>query len=101
MPKRQLIKRHLNYLSYEFGQEEFSPAAMQMKLETSLEHRMWATRMAKHVMEMNTHLQTRLLDLMQSGLLRSTSTEIDSPPTKKRETRMFDESPPFQGEEQP
>ncbi|VVA21756.1 PREDICTED: WD [Prunus dulcis] len=82
-------------------EEEFSPAAMQMKLETSLEHRMWATRMAKHVMEMNTHLQTRLLDLMQSGLLRSTSTEMDSPPTKKRETRMFDESPPFQGEEQP
>ncbi|KAI7984831.1 hypothetical protein LOK49_LG14G01151 [Camellia lanceoleosa] len=34
-------------------------AAMEMMVETSLEGEAWATRMGKHLMEMNKHLQTR------------------------------------------
>ncbi|WCJ36239.1 Transducin/WD40 repeat-like superfamily protein [Euphorbia peplus] len=65
-----------------FEMEEGStPAALQMKLETSINHRMWATRMTKHVMEMNKHLQTRLVDLMQTRLLRDT--ENDSATARK------------------
>lgn len=84
----------------ELEQKAWGPSATQMKLETSIEKRMWATRMAKHVMEMNKHLQSRLLDLMQSRFLRST--EIDSPPTtktKKRKTLMGVDSPSLQDEE--
>lgn len=53
-------------------------AALQMKLETSMENRLWAIRMTKHVMEINKHLQTRLLDLTQCRLLRpdSASTQM-------------------------
>ncbi|KAI9108783.1 hypothetical protein K1719_020088 [Acacia pycnantha] len=43
--------------------------AMQMKVETSIENRVWATKMAKHVMEINKYLQSCLLDLMQQRLL--------------------------------
>lgn len=62
-------------LDLEHGRTE---AAIQMKLETSMENRLWATRMTKHVMEINKHLQTRLLDLMQCRLLRpdSASTQM-------------------------
>lgn len=66
----------------EFEQKEQTPAAMQMKVETCTENRIWATRMTKHVMEMNKHLQSRLLDLMQFRLLWPT--EIDSSSSKKR-----------------
>ncbi|XP_024171419.1 protein ROOT INITIATION DEFECTIVE 3 [Rosa chinensis] len=79
-------------------EKEYTPASMEMKLEQSLEERTWATRMANHVMDMNRHLQSRLLDLMQSSFLLSGSTEMDSPSTKKRKTLML-ESPPLQEEE--
>ncbi|KAH7528249.1 hypothetical protein FEM48_Zijuj05G0052500 [Ziziphus jujuba var. spinosa] len=75
-------------------EKSWTPAAMQMKVETSVEKRMWATKMAKHVMEMNKHLQSRLLDLMQSRLLWST--EIDSSTPKKRKKLMAVESAPLQ-----
>lgn len=83
----------------QFGQKEHTPASMEMKLEQRLEHRTWATRMAKHVMDMNRHMQSRLLDLMQSGFLWSRSTEMDSPSTKKRKTLTF-KSPPLEEEEE-
>ena len=47
------------------GQREQTPAMMQMKLEKSIDDRMWVTSMTKHVMEMNKDLQSRLLDIMQ------------------------------------
>ena len=59
-----------------------------MKLETSIENRMWTTRMTKHVMEMSKHLQSRLLDLMQNRLLLS----ADSTATKKRKKTMLESS---------
>lgn len=59
-----------------------------MKLETSIENRMWAARMTKHVMEMNKHLQSRLLDLMQNRLLLSSK----STTTRKRKKAMLDNS---------
>lgn len=45
-------------------------AAMEMKLETCLEGRMRATKMVKHVMEMNRHLQSHLLGLARPIHLR-------------------------------
>ncbi|KAG6634969.1 hypothetical protein CIPAW_11G009300 [Carya illinoinensis] len=63
-------------------EKEQTLAAMQMKVETCTENRMWATRTTKHVMEMNKHLQSRLLDLMQCRILWQT--EIDSSTSKKR-----------------
>ncbi|KAI7986564.1 hypothetical protein LOK49_LG14G01139 [Camellia lanceoleosa] len=48
-------------------------AAMEMMVETRLESEAWATRMGKHVMEMNKHLQSRLLDMMQCRLLQQPS----------------------------
>ena len=66
-----------------------------MKLETSIENRMWAARMTKHVMEMNKHLQSRLLDLMQNRLLLS----ADSTAARKRKRAML-ESSRIQEEEQ-
>ncbi|KAL6175026.1 hypothetical protein ACLB2K_051669 [Fragaria x ananassa] len=81
-------------------EKEHTPASMEMKLERSLEERMWATRMANHVMDMNRHLQSRLLDLMQSNFLLSRSTEMDSPPRKKRKTTLMSENPPLQEVEQ-
>ena len=101
------IYKHLFiFLNEKFGQKGWTPAAMQMKVETSMENRMWAMKMAKHVMEMNRHLQSRLLDLMQSRLLWSK--ESNSPNTKKREKLMNmvlespsnSEGPTFQGEDQ-
>ncbi|GMY15092.1 protein ROOT INITIATION DEFECTIVE 3-like [Fagus crenata] len=75
-----------------------TPEAVQMKVETCIENRMWATRMTKHVMEMNKHLQTRLLDLMECRMFWPT--EIDIPTSKKREIIKF-ESSLLQGEEKP
>ncbi|KAF3436857.1 hypothetical protein FNV43_RR19610 [Rhamnella rubrinervis] len=84
-------------------EKAWTPSAMQMKVETSVEKRLWATRMAKHVMEMNKHLQSRLLDLMQSRFLWSTA--IDSPTTttttttKRRKKLVGVESSCLQDEE--
>ncbi|KAF5476578.1 hypothetical protein F2P56_003315 [Juglans regia] len=78
-------------------EKEQTPAAMQMKVETCIENRMWATRMTKHVMEMNKHLQSRLLDLMQCRLLWPT--EIDSTTSKK--TKKLKVESILQGAEEP
>ncbi|XP_022994395.1 protein ROOT INITIATION DEFECTIVE 3-like [Cucurbita maxima] len=47
---------------------EGTSAAIQMKVDTRLQSRMWASRMTKQVMEMNNHLQSQLLDMMQTRL---------------------------------
>ncbi|KAL9375498.1 hypothetical protein Peur_032377 [Populus x canadensis] len=80
---------------FEMEQEQ-TPAAMQMKVETSMDHRTWARRMTNHVMEMNRHLQSRLLDLMQTRLLLAT--ENDSPTTGKSK-KLKIESPPLEQQE--
>ncbi|PIA63831.1 hypothetical protein AQUCO_00201277v1 [Aquilegia coerulea] len=49
-------------------EQDRTPEAIQMKVDTIVERRLWATSMAKHVTEMNKHLRSRLLDLMQSRL---------------------------------
>ncbi|RDX64740.1 Protein ROOT INITIATION DEFECTIVE 3, partial [Mucuna pruriens] len=52
------------------AQKAYVPVAMtiQMKVETSIENRVWATSMAKHVMVINKQLQSQLLDLIQRRL---------------------------------
>ncbi|PON77335.1 Guanine nucleotide-binding protein, beta subunit [Parasponia andersonii] len=82
------------------SQKEWTPAAMQMKVETSIENRIWAMKMAKHVTEMNRHLQSRLLDLMETRFLWSR--ETDSATTKRRkkpsvENRCDNNGPPSMG----
>lgn len=79
----------------ECNQQEQTPAAMQMKVETSIDSRAWATRMTKHVMEMNKHLQSRLLDLMQIRLFWATEND---PPTTRKNKKLKIESPPLQQE---
>lgn len=74
----------------ELGQKKQTPAAMQVKVETCIENRMWATRMTKHVMEMNKHLQSRLLDLMECRFFWST--QIESPTSKKRKMLKVESS---------
>ncbi|CAL5444452.1 unnamed protein product [Camellia sinensis] len=59
-----LLKQQI--LELETGE---TTAAMEMMVETRLESEAWATRMGKHVMEMNKNLQSRLLDMMQCQLL--------------------------------
>ncbi|CAH1423206.1 unnamed protein product [Lactuca virosa] len=49
---------------------ERTPEALQLKVETNVENRLWITNMTKHVIEMNSHLQSRLLDLTQLRLLQ-------------------------------
>ncbi|KAK6924692.1 hypothetical protein RJ641_009018, partial [Dillenia turbinata] len=73
-----------------------TPAAVQMKLETGIENRLWATRMAKHVMEMNKHLQSRLLDMMQCRLLLSKDAESS---TARQKKKLKVESSPLLSEE--
>lgn len=51
-------------------QVERTPEALQLKVETNVENRLWITNMTKHVIEMNSHLQSRLLDLTQIRLLQ-------------------------------
>ncbi|GAV56525.1 WD40 domain-containing protein, partial [Cephalotus follicularis] len=77
-----------------------TPAAMQMKVETSIDNRIWATQMTKHVMEMNKHLQSRLLDLMQCQLLWPRPTDIDSLTAEKKKKKLKIGSPPLQEQEQ-
>ncbi|KAK9066416.1 hypothetical protein SSX86_013738 [Deinandra increscens subsp. villosa] len=42
---------------------ERTPEALQLKVETNHESKLWINSMAKRVMEINDHLQSRLLDL--------------------------------------
>lgn len=66
-------------------QTEGTSAAIQMKVETSLERRMWASRMTKQVMEMNNHLQSRLLDMMRIRLFGPA--RINSSSKKRKDER--------------
>jgi pre-rRNA-processing protein IPI3 len=48
--------------------QERSPEAVQMKVETSVENRMWATSMIKHLIKVNKSLRSKFLDMVQSRL---------------------------------
>ncbi|XP_058226358.1 protein ROOT INITIATION DEFECTIVE 3-like [Rhododendron vialii] len=76
-----------------------TPAAIQMMVETSIESQAWAARMTKHVMEMNKHLQSRLLDMMQCRLLQDPPDASSSAAIRKRKKTNF-ESLSLRGEEQ-
>lgn len=75
------------------GQQEGTPAAMQMKADVNMSQRTWASQMTKHVMEINKHLQSRLLDLMQCRILWYK--EIDPVSTQRRKKRKI-ETPALQ-----
>ncbi|KAJ6676515.1 WD-REPEAT PROTEIN 18 [Salix viminalis] len=80
---------------FEMEQEQ-TPAAMQMKVETSMDHRTWARRMTNHVMEMNRDLQSRLLDSIQIRLLLASGN--DSRATGKSKKLKIESPPPLQQE---
>ncbi|KAJ4972973.1 hypothetical protein NE237_006147 [Protea cynaroides] len=71
-------------------------SALQMKVETNVKNRMWATSMTKHVTEMNKQLRSRLLDLMDCRL--SPSLELV---TSEKRKRIKINSPLQPGEEKP
>lgn len=67
-----------------------TPAAMQMKVERSMHDRMRATSATRHVLEMNTHLQSRLLNLMQCRLLWSNETGPSTESKRKMPVRNIE-----------
>ncbi|OVA09493.1 WD40 repeat [Macleaya cordata] len=68
-------------LDLEQGQ---TPAAIQMKVETSIENRLWATSMTKHITDMNKHLRSRLLDLMHCRLLVPSKVDFSTNGKRKK-----------------
>ncbi|CAN1802259.1 Protein ROOT INITIATION DEFECTIVE 3 [Linum perenne] len=67
--------------------QEKTPESMGMKIEMKIGQQMWALRMTKHVMEMNKHLQCRLLDLMQTRLLLAWNKSSFGATSKKNEKK--------------
>ncbi|PSR89544.1 Protein ROOT INITIATION DEFECTIVE like [Actinidia chinensis var. chinensis] len=94
--------RSTNLLKQQFLdlEKEGTFASMQMKAETSIESQAWATRMTRHVMQMNKHLQSRLLDMMQRRLLQQPPNASSTTNNRKRK-KTNGGSLPLQGEEQP
>lgn len=76
---------------------EKTPDAIQMKVDISIENRVWATKMTKHMMEMNKHLQSRLLDLAECRLIEPAESKSSAKEQKKRKLKV--DSLPLQGEE--
>ncbi|KAI3885304.1 hypothetical protein MKW98_002696 [Papaver atlanticum] len=74
-----------------------TPAAIQMKVETNVENRLWATSMTRHMTDMNKHLRSRLLDLMQCRLVLTP--KIDCPSSGKGKKLKAGTSPPLRVEE--
>ncbi|KAL4584797.1 hypothetical protein LXL04_009407 [Taraxacum kok-saghyz] len=75
-PEKQQITHHyqsaksLNHQILDLEVER-TPEAVQLKLETNIESRLLITNMTKHVIEMNTRLQSRVLDLTQLRILEN------------------------------
>lgn len=69
-----------------------------MKVDTSIENRVWATKMTKHMMEMNKHLQSRLLDLAECRLIEPAESKSSAKEQKKKKLKV--DSLPLQGEEE-
>ncbi|XP_058093965.1 protein ROOT INITIATION DEFECTIVE 3-like isoform X2 [Magnolia sinica] len=63
-----------------------TPEAIQMKVETSVENRLWAVSMTKHLTTMNKHLRSRLLDLMERRL----SPDFDITIEKRKRPKVND-----------
>ncbi|KAI3877050.1 hypothetical protein MKX03_004187 [Papaver bracteatum] len=74
-----------------------TPAAIQMQVGTNVEKRLWATSMTRHMTDMNKHLRSRLLDLMQCRLVLSP--KIDCPSSGKGKKLKAGTSPPLRVEE--
>ncbi|GJT57987.1 root initiation defective 3-like protein [Tanacetum coccineum] len=68
-PKEQVthLYQSANLLNQQIHDLEVgrTPEALQLKVKTNIENRLWIIDMTKRVMEMNDHLQSRLLDLNQ------------------------------------
>ncbi|KAL5991073.1 hypothetical protein ACLOJK_011979 [Asimina triloba] len=95
LPSQCLLEDHLDSTAFQsshslnrqisdFEQRGRTPEAIQMKVETSVENRVWAVSMTKHLTTMNKHLQSRLLDLMERRL----SSEIDVTIEKRKKTKV-------------
>ncbi|KAJ8752010.1 hypothetical protein K2173_001036 [Erythroxylum novogranatense] len=76
-------------------QQGQSPGALEMKVDINIENRIWALSMAKHVIEMNKHLQSRLLDMMQMRLFWGAESNSTS---AKKSKKLKVEKPPLETE---
>ena len=67
------------FMVLSFGQEAHMPMAMtmQLKVETDIDNRVWATKMAKNVMTINRQLKTLLLSLTKNRLFVPDPNRID------------------------
>ncbi|XP_019463070.1 PREDICTED: protein ROOT INITIATION DEFECTIVE 3-like [Lupinus angustifolius] len=77
-----LLRHHT---SYSQGQKADMSMAMstQMKVETNIEHRMWAIEMTKHIMRINKQLKSQLLGMIQSRLCCSNIDNLQKTSIKK------------------
>lgn len=66
---------------------EKTPDSIQMKVDTSIENRVWATKMTKRMMEMNKHLQSRLLDLAECRLIEPAESKSSAQEQKKKKAK--------------
>ncbi|OMO71737.1 hypothetical protein COLO4_28084 [Corchorus olitorius] len=83
----------LDHLILNSEREKTAALMMQMKVEKSIDERKWVTSMTKHVMEMNKHLQSRLLDMVQWRLLCRRPIETDSSFPKKKRHKLHTQCP--------
>lgn len=49
-------------------EQDRTPEAIQMKVETAIENRLWTIAMTKHITSINRQLQSRLVDMMEQRL---------------------------------
>lgn len=68
-------------------QREGTPEALEMKVVAAVENRLWTSTVTKHMITINKHLQTRLLDMIQRRLCDKS--ELARASTKKSKTKVL------------
>ncbi|XP_064955585.1 protein ROOT INITIATION DEFECTIVE 3-like [Musa acuminata AAA Group] len=68
-------------------EREGTPEALEMKVVAAVENRLWTSTVTKHMITINKHLQTRLLDMIQRRLCDNS--ELAHASTKKSKTKVL------------
>ena len=68
-------------------QREGTPEALEMKVVAAVENRLRTSTVTKHMITINKHLQTRLLDMIQRRLCDNS--ELAHASTKKSKTKVL------------
>lgn len=57
---------HFSFFLFQSGRT--LPAAIEMKIGSSIENRLWILNMTMHINSINQHLQSRVIDMMRHRL---------------------------------